>query len=226
MTCCLIAQETPLDSIIFFSPSNKFKVVFVKDTNIVYKNGKRLDEVSHVKYRLLFINPGKNDTVAHVYNDVYGFDSPPQPRSPASIFSRISWSPNQDFAILPQEGWARAPGAPVKPAINLNKKYNWTEGTIRINHTFWFDKLRLVGDCWDDCSISVQMFDGSIGKMVTIKGSESPLGYLIDSKTNDTLFVKTILDNCSYEEQRNNFKQKVIAIPIADIKKLIGKPQQ
>jgi hypothetical protein len=215
------SQNITSDSTTYFSPLKKYKIAFLKDSETVYLHSSNIDEVSNIKYKLLITNNLTGQTITKYYYDVYGNYVKGKPTPTSVIFSWISWSPDEDFLELPEENWSRAPDAPENRAINLNDKYSWTEGIDDIDHNFWLDDLHVIGDCNGDCGISVDMFDGVTGKMITIKDSESPKGYQIESAANDTLVVKSVLDNCSNPDDEKNFKSVKIAIPFTTLKQLI-----
>lgn len=188
----------------FTSPSGGYTVVFTELKHRKFTKEEMLaglDNVSHVLYRLDFIKKGFADPSASAnYADVYGWKSNGKPLPADSIFKMIAWSPKEDFVILPEEAWASAPGTAEMRAVAINPQLPWKESAVPIENFIWLDSLRVIGDYHNDCDYGVARFDGSAGKAVSLKESESPIGYELISVDKGVIKMRMVLDNCRMQD--------------------------
>ncbi len=160
------------------------------------------DNVSNVLYRVdFFKRQGVVPAASTTYHDVYGWEEGAAPASLEGLFKMIEWSPDEDMAIIPDEGWAGAPGTAARKAVSLNPKLEWKEAAFAFDGFFWTDALSGIGDRHDDCDYSVERFDGRTGKTVPVKPSESPVGYELVSSRLDLLTIRRVMDNCAELEK-------------------------
>ncbi len=187
----------------FASPTGRFEAAF---TELAHKKFPKreamgLDEVDHVVYRINFYAKGAVAPAATIsYNDVYGWEEGSVPAAPEAIFSFFAWSPQDDFVIIPAEGWASAPGTAIARAVALNRKLPWREAEFAFDNFVWTGDLSGVGDAHFDCDYSVSLFDGNKGQTVPIKASDSPIGYELISVEGNSLFLRETLDNCRTDD--------------------------
>lgn len=188
----------------FRSPSGRYAVTFEELEHVKFAQiepGEEVNRVSHVRYKVEFRAAGASQPLAAVeFSDVYGWTAEARPAQPAELFQAILWSPGEHFAVLDEEGWARAPGAPERVAVALDPGLAWTTEPFRLRDPLWADELHAVGNVHDDCSYSVAMFDGRAGRMRQLFTPASPLGYEILRVEGRRLHVRTLLDNCRTED--------------------------
>ena len=189
------------------SPSGRFTVQFEVTKDYKSQGTDDIDDISYIQYKVTFYDKG-NPITSVEYSDVYGWDENAEPKTTDKIVSEFQWSPKEDFVILPEEGWASAPGSPSYKVINLNSSNNWKTGVINMFIETWYGDMLVFGNVKDDCHCQVEMFDGKTGKITVIAAAESPLGYEISDSGDDFLFIKTVLDNCRMQEDEENFHMK------------------
>lgn len=202
----------------FKSPGGRFEVVFEEIEHQKYSEAeqrKDFDHTSRVKYRIAFYRSGEGKPVAAVeHRDVYGWERGAKPTPPADLFNAFVWSPKEDFAVLDEEGWARAPGAPERKAVALDPTLPWTTAPFRLSDPVWADALRVVGNSYNDCEYSVVMFDGATGKMQPIMAAASPIGYEIGAVTGRRVLIRRLLDNCKTEELEKDFVPECLSLDL------------
>jgi hypothetical protein len=175
-----------------------------------------LDNVDHVEYALTFTRVEDGETVAEVtYPDVYGFQPGAEPTAPAVIAGWLDWSPGEDFVILPDEGWASAPGTPERTVLSLSDSLEWSRAPIAMDTLIWATPLIVVGDQHSDCHYAVDVFDGATGRRRALdRPPESPLGYEIHSVEGRTVIVRRVLDNCSHQAERDAWVAECRAVDL------------
>lgn len=184
----------------FTSPSGRHEAVFTETGHNVFsieamKDG--AENVSHVTYRIDFVRKDFAVSVASViFHDVYGLDEGSLPTGEEALFNMFIWSPEEDFVVLPDEGWASAPGTPYLKAIALNTELFWREAEFVLENIHWIDGLNVIGSRLEDCDYSVTKFDGKAGKMIPVKPSKSPLGYELIGYSDGKAEIRELLDNC------------------------------
>lgn len=165
---------------------------------------KDFDNVSNILYRIDFFKRQGDAPVASTnYHDVYGWEEGAAPASLEALFKMLEWSPEEDMVIIPDEGWASAPGTAARKAVSLNPKLEWKEAAFAFDGFFWTDGLSGIGDRHDDCDYSVERFDGKTGKTVPVQPSESPAGYELVSVRAGLLTIRKVMDNCAPLEKLN-----------------------
>jgi hypothetical protein len=193
----LIRQEK------FASPSGRYTVVFTELENRKYGKDEMLEDlgnVSHVLYRVDFIAKGDNDPVASTsYADVYGWEAGGRPEKVSAIFRKLIWSPKEDYVIFPEEGWA-AQGPSQSKALALNPELAWEKGAVSVGAIEWIDDLSFISDYHFDCDYGILRFDGTTGKTVSMKESESPIGYELVSVKQGKAVIRMLLDNCRMQD--------------------------
>jgi hypothetical protein len=203
------------DTTVFSSPLKKYRTLLIKGLEEVWHNSGDIDRVSNVEYSVLIINSSTADTIKTQYIDVYWDEG--KPSSSASIFYQFTWSPKEDFVILPVENWASAPGTEGRLAVNLNKYYTWDKADYSQESNYWIKDFVVVGQYRDESGISsVVAFNGKTGKNSGIRWSNEKTGYEIESVSRDTLRIKS---DSSYSN--SNFKSEELIIPFKDIDKWI-----
>jgi hypothetical protein len=182
-----------------------------------------IDIVNHIRYAIVFLSTSNPFYYIADYNDVYEYraNEPPGPTDKKQIFSSITWSPKDDFAILPEEDWARAPGTSYRTAINLNtnNRRHWTKGELHMQDMFWADDFRVLGNVYDDCDDYVSLFDGKSGETKSIVPSKSPIGYSVIMTKNRRLIIKSKLDNCSTDEDEKAFIAECLSLDMDSLQK-------
>lgn len=188
----------------FTSPSGRYEFTFTEIEHVKYPSGrvKDINEVSHIAYRIDFFKKKEKTAAASVnFNDVYGWESDGKPTKIKKLASMLVWSPKEDFVILPDEGWASAPGTENSIVVAVSTKLPWKTSEFAFDTFIWIDDLTVIGDSHKDCDYSVTKFDGKTGTAVTVMGSQSPVGYEIVSSNKGRLLIREVLDNCRVEDQ-------------------------
>jgi len=187
----------------FTSPSGRYAVVFTELENKKYGKNEMLEDlgnVSHVLYRVDFISKGDIDPIASgSYADVYGWEAGGRPEKASSIFKKLIWSPQEDFVIFPEEGWA-AQGPSQSKVLALNPELAWEKGEVSVGAIEWIDDLSFISNYHFDCDYGILRFDGTIGKTVSLKESESPIGYELVSVKQGKAVIRMLLDNCRMQD--------------------------
>jgi hypothetical protein len=218
------AQQSQPDT--FTSPAGNFRVAFrvvEHHTFSAEESLRALDNVDHVEYALIFTRVKDGETVAEVtYPDVYGFQPGAEPTAPAVIAGWLDWSPGEDFVILPDEGWASAPGTPERTALSLSATLEWSRAAIIMDTLIWATPLIVVGDQHSDCHYAVDVFDGATGGSRPLDlPPESPVGYEIHSVEGRTVFIRRVLDNCSRQAERDTWVAECRAV---DMDSFVARP--
>lgn len=209
-TLVMAGLSTPRAEISRFrSPSGRYEVTFEEIQHVRYppvESTESTERISHVRYRVSFFATGDSKPRASVeFADVYGWSSEAHPAEPGELYRAISWSPHEHFAILDEEGWARAPGAPERLAVALDPSLPWKTEPFRLHEPSWVDEFRAVGNVHDDCSYSVALFDGRTGQTRQLFTPASPLGYEMVRIEGNQVHVRTMLDNCRTEDDALTF---------------------
>ena len=206
----------------FKSPTGKYEVFLQEVWHKKFSpdaQQKDVDNISHVKYKINFQYAGTSKALASVeYHDVYGWMKDAEPLPPHILFRGLVWSPREDFVILPEEGWAGAPGSAVLKAVALTPGLIWSSATFHLDNVIWVDNFRAVGDIHDDCNFAVNLFDGITGKTTPIKESKSPMGYEIKLQDGRQVLIKKVLDNCRLEEDAQKFKPECTLLDLDTMK--------
>ncbi len=188
----------------FRSPKGIFLVVMTELAHKKYTKEEmleRAENVSNILYRIDFIPSGALEPLSTInYTDVYGWRSGSSPETMKNIFKSLTWSPYEDFVIVPEEGWAGTPGTSYSTIVSLNPELKWMEKKAAIENIAWIDDLSFIGDYHNDCDYGVAWFDGRAGRMVSVKESESPLGYELISVKGDIATIRMVLDNCRMQD--------------------------
>lgn len=188
----------------FTSPSGAYIVVFTELSHRKYKKEEMLDDlnrVNNILYRVDFILKGYVEPAASVnFADVYGWETGGRPEKPSSIFKTIVWSPKEDFVIFPEEGWASAPGSSMSKVVALSPRLPWKTAEVSVGAIEWVDDLSFITDYHFDCDYGVLRFDGLAGKTVSLKESESPIGYELVSVKDGKATIRMLLDNCKMQD--------------------------
>jgi hypothetical protein len=195
----------------FVSPKHKFLIKFEEIGRNTFPDSTE----NNIRYRLTFTNNNSRKKSVIEYHDVH-WDR--KPTELINIVDSIIWSPSEDFVILPEEDWQRAPGSSEHHVLNLNPKFSWPESTMIMEPSVWLDSLTILGDSPEDCDFSVSMFNGRTGETVCIKESNSPLGFTLTGIEGDEVLIKTVLDNCQSDDDVERFTSKVISIKISSIR--------
>jgi hypothetical protein len=213
---CVIAKSfsgSQEQDSVYFSPSGRFSVKFAFLKHSKFENPKDLDETNNIKYQITFRDGRSGQSQKFDYHDVYYG----KPNSPDAIFKGIIWSPSENFAVLPEEGWPRAPGAPQCKAVNLDTNYKWSMSDFHMDRLIWLDSISAAGMAYDDCDYSILLFDGATGRTTSIKEGESPIGYEIISLKDDTLYIQTVLDNCRSEGDEKKFVSQKLSLSVGEL---------
>jgi len=198
------------------SPTGKYDLSFEEIARSTFSREEQLqalDNMDHIEYAVSFRLRGTGALAAATrYVDVYGFNRPPDPTPVDRIRSWFIWSPEDDFVVLPSEGWASAPGTPERIVLSLSDQLDWSESRLVLQNLTWIDALHVVGDRHSDCDRSVDIFDGEAGTQRAVVESISPIGHRITSVQDRTMMIRRVLDNCANAEQRASFETRCLAL--------------
>ena len=192
------------ESVKYSSPSGQIRFTFEMVADVKADDPLNDEQVAFIRYVVTFSDSLGQPLAKVFYHDVYGM-SDGEPVELVDLARWFSWSPGEDFVILPAEGWMTAPGTASAPVVNLNPQFRWTVAAVAIDDQVWIDSLRFVGNDISDCAYSVVMFDGRTGETRTIKEAESPIGYSIVKVEEQAIRIQSLPDNCASEEQRVSF---------------------
>jgi len=194
---------------IFLSPQKRWEVVFRVVEHLQFtpeQTASSPDALNRVRYQIEFSpQTGQGPVRSIEYQDVYGADFSGKPTPLETLFVQMIWSPKEDFAVLPEEGWPSAPGTALLKALALSPGLGWTKADFHLDNFHWADSLRVVGDVHDDCEYSVRLFDGKTGKTEIIQSGASPEGFQIGRVEGRELMLQKVLDNCRREEDLSRF---------------------
>jgi hypothetical protein len=204
---------------VFLSPMGKFSVSFKLLKHTKTDNPEDIDKPNNIKYQITFTDRHTGASRSLDFFDVYDFYvfNHNQTTPLDTLFRMITWSPLENFAVLPEEAWASAPGTRPRKAINLDSKFKWSSVYLGIDDLVWLDSITVAGDASGDCDLSVLLFDGVTATTDTIQESQSPLGYELRGIKGDSLLIETVLDGCSTEQDRKSFSPRFISLKIGDI---------
>jgi len=202
----------------FVSPGGRYEVRFEARVHRTFTKEEQLqalDNMNHIEYEVTFsrVDSGKV-VVATPYVDVYGFNSSGKPTPVSSLFSWFEWSPEEDFVVVPAEGWASAPGTPENKVFALNDQLGWLESWLCMNHVTWVNPLLAVGDRHRDCDYSVDTFDGRTGKQQPVVQPDSPIGYQIAAASERQMLIRKVLDNCASAGVRQTFQEQCLSLDL------------
>lgn len=184
----------------FFSPAGKYEILITAVDHMRFSPEEMksdFNRVSRVVYRMDFSKMPSKETVKSIYwNDVYGALGDPNPAPVETVFFMLRWSPKEQIAILPEEGWASAPGTQLLKALALDNSLAWREADFEFDRFFWLDDLKGVGDRKSDCEFGVYTFDGRTGQTIPLKNPSSPTGYELVDVRGTQAIIRQISDNC------------------------------
>jgi hypothetical protein len=195
------------DSAKFRSPAGKFSVSFLPLPKPPAAESAAVGESHAVKYEVLFHGRDGKNPVRAAFADVYGFSQDDKPTPQADIFARILWSPMEDFAILPEENWERAPGPPARKAVDLKPGGAWKEAELRFETHQWISRYKIAGEFKEGCEHSVVAFDGRKGKTVVIREGKEKLAYAIREFKKPLLFLEKLLGECPDSLAQAQFRE-------------------
>lgn len=172
------------------TPSGRFEVAFTHVKEATETKKSKVDPDTRALWRISFFDA---DGLIKTVN----FRDPGDKKAltEADIYRRLSFSPKDDFVVIPPE----AINAP-KRAIALSKTLKWKETPFEIEEYTWMDDFKAVGDKKAHCSHGVYIFDGERGASVPVKKSESPIGYEMLSIEGNTAVVRMFLDECRMQD--------------------------
>lgn len=187
----------------YSSPSGRVLFTFEMLADVKADDPLNDEQEAFIRYAITFSDSLGQPLAKMFYHYVYGESG--EPVELKDLARWFSWSPREDFVVLPAEGWMTAPGTASAPVVNLNPQFRWTVTAVAIEDQAWIDSLRIIGNQLSDCDFSVVMFDGRTGETKAIKAGESPIGYSIVNTEERTIRIRSLPDNCASEEQRANF---------------------
>jgi len=209
----------------FKSPGGRYEVVFEQIEQRKFSEAdlqRNTGNVSHIRYKISFYRTGAQTPIRSAeYADVYGWDRDSKPAPLENLFKSILWSPEEDFAVLDEEGWASAPGPPACRAVALDRDLPWSVVPFSMTDLIWVDALRVIGNSYADCEYSVVEFDGSVGQSRPLHASESPVGYEIRSHSGKTVLIGTVLDNCRSEDEVREFVPECRLLDLASMRETV-----
>ncbi|HUU12101.1 MAG TPA: hypothetical protein VM182_00150 [Terriglobia bacterium] len=209
----------------FKSPGGRYEVVFEQIEQRKFSEAdlqRNVDNVSHIRYKISFYRTGEQTPIRSAeYADVYGWDRDSKPAPLENLFNSILWSPEEDFAVLDEEGWASAPGPPARRAVVLDRDLPWSVVPFSMTDLIWVDALKVIGNSYADCEYSVVEFDGSVGQSRPLHAGKSPLGYEIRSSSGRTVLIGTVLDNCRSEEDMRQFVSECRLLDLASMRERV-----
>jgi len=188
---------------VFVSPSGRHEVVFT-EVKRVKASGRTMsaDDVDYISYRIDFFTKKGHVLLRSLsYDYVHDWTNPAEPAPLELLFKTIIWSPGEDFALLPSEDWARAPGTEVKKAVALNTTFSWKTSQFALENIFWIDDFSVIGEQHNDCQYEVSVFNGKSGKAVPVKRAKSPIGYELLLFRKNTALIMQVMDNCKLEDK-------------------------
>lgn len=188
----------------YSSPSGQIRFTFETVADVKADDPLNDEQVAFIRYSITFSDSLAQPLAKVFYHDVYGMGDG-EPVELVDLARWFTWSPREDFVVLPAEGWMTAPGTVSAPVVNLNPQFRWTMSAIALEDQVWIDSLRIIGNESSDCAYSVVMFDGRTGETRAIKEAESPTGYTIVRVEEKQIQIHSLPDNCANEEQRANF---------------------
>jgi hypothetical protein len=200
----------------FVSPGGRYELRFEEIARRTFTREQqlqRLDNTDHIDYEVTITRIDTRTPVATFpYSDVYGFNQPSEPTPLKELSRWFDWSPEEDFVVLPVEGWASAPGTPNAKVLALNDELGWSESRFTLDKVTWINSLVAVGDRHNDCDYSVDVFDGRTGEQKAVVEKTSPIGYKIESITARQMLIRRVLDNCARTELRETFEQRCLSL--------------
>jgi hypothetical protein len=204
---CLALAAKSVSADPFVSPLTKFAVHFKQVAHVRFQwPGKTLDEISHVKYLITFVNRKDSTACQCEYADVYGHAEDDKPAEIAAIFESFIWSPKEDFVMLPEESWRCAPSSPYQKAICLNNQLGWATAILHMDIKVWADHFRIIGEIHDDCDYRVVMFNGKTGQHEILRqGDTYPIGYEIERVNPPMVVIRKVLNNCATDSDVERF---------------------
>jgi hypothetical protein len=195
----------------FSSPKGKVRVQFKEATSHKASDPQDTD-VSRIEYKVDFYDSENRMLKETWWTDVYGWDGAKAKPTPlGDVFMKMRWSPEENFVFFPPEQFAGAPGTECENVVSLSPHYKW-ETTVCLGLPIWLDNFRVLGNNTQDCNYRVQVFDGKTGKERTIippgmQERNTPLGLEILPDTKN-ITVRTTLDNCAVQKDREGFTPK------------------
>ena len=223
ISCFNLLAEEPT----FRSPAGRFSIElhelahrkFSDSHAIDHAEGYNRPAVDHVKYSITFRARSNGFTATAHYTDVYGWHAPPAKPSPlAKIVEAFTWSPNEDFVVLPEEQWIGEPRPPHRIAITLDTTSSWKTAALDMELTVWVDDHTVVGNSHYDCDYRVSIFNGYTGKQrSTPRRAQGSVGYSLVAMTPSGVLVKTVLDNCGTTPERQHFIEKCAFLNVGSL---------
>jgi hypothetical protein len=195
-------------SLLSYSPTHRFTVQIEALEHVTYTKEEQIESifnVNHVKYKISFINKNGKKVAESSYVDVYGFQQGATPANPLEVITWIRWSPNDDMAILPAEGWASAPGTESQDVINLNPEFSWQKSIIKMDLKLWANAYTAIGDSHEDCDYNVLKFDVKTGESQVLRKNIHVYGYEILKVNKDSFITKAVLNNCMSDEDVEHY---------------------
>jgi hypothetical protein len=180
------------------------------------------DTVRHRRYLISFYRPGSGTVAASTpYHDIYRGSEP----TPVHLlFKELLWSPQEDFAILPEEQWPEGKGAAGRRIVSLNPEVAWQvlPFPIQTAGLFWTDRWTAVGEVNENCSRNVVRFDGREGKTVPLMEASRSFGYRIASKNERGIVLQRVATSCATEEEAKRLKPDCVTLDLSFMRRAIG----
>ncbi|HUL44043.1 MAG TPA: hypothetical protein VLY03_06760 [Bacteroidota bacterium] len=177
---------------------------------------------NYIKYLCTFTNSQSGASFQGYYYDNVDKDKPPTNLN--NLYGQFIWSPHEDFVIFPYEVGQDAPGTVQYDILSLNPALPWKDTSARMSmdltsdSLFWLDSLTAIYNAHNDCDYGVDMFNGHKGEVITIRPSESPVGYNIVGLDSEMVVLITTFDNCIPLEDIKSFQPKIVSIKISTLR--------
>jgi len=188
----------------FPSPQGKLEVAFEARPERSYPNhnARTLPKGARAQvYSVAFYFPRTGTAALLTYfTDIQLDPAAPFPTPHQDLFKRITWSPSENFAILPREAWPDQKGRPVhRQIVSLSKVPPWEMIDFKLDDAplIWRNEWTVLGHLTDGCRVVVALFDGRTGKISTIQGDEGPVGYRIGRRNENEIWLEPTPNSCS-----------------------------
>jgi hypothetical protein len=213
----------PSDTLSALSPSGRITVRFLPGPKTAYGDSGNPGAPTSLAYTLVFQTRQGKVLNRAAFTDVYGFSPEAQPR-PCSLFAaRISWSPKEDYAVLPEEDWERPPGQAVRKIVNLNPRGRWKEAVLSFDLQHFVDRYHMVGEAAGDCRHSVMAFDGRSGKTKPIQEGGKGVSYGITEFRAPYLWLENRVGDCPGEGEEAKFAPRCYRVDVRNWKSVVAK---
>jgi hypothetical protein len=214
----------------FPSPSGKFEVGFRAQDQALYPtpNMRALPAGKKSRlYSISFYAAGANTPIATTYfTDIQGDNQSEFPTPLAKLAKGILWSPQDSFAVLPQEAWPAQGNTTTahRQAVSLDLSSSWqvVDFPFQGEPLAWIGTTEVAGNLIDGCRLDVAKFDAKTGKTSFIQQASPPDGYVVQSAVDGVLLLRKVLGDCATDAQRAAFRPECIRYDLRFERREIG----